>query len=280
MPRGFVFHTGAVGGGRGARLALFAPCLRAYAGAEMAQKRKTPRKSTPRRTAGAAALGLRQRLVRLFGWALAGFAGLACLWVLAYALIAPPTTPYIMAEERRLGRDVAHVWVDADQIAPVMLRAVVAAEDANFCGHWGFDMAAIRAALEAGAQRGASTISQQVVKNAYLWHGRDWLRKALEAVLTPMVELVWSKRRILEVYLNIAEFDEGVFGVQAAAQHYFGTTAQALSATQAARLAAILPDPKGRSAAKPSAFVSRRTTAILDGAETIRRDGRAACFQP
>lgn len=265
--------------GRSAKPALSVQQMRAYAGAEMAQKRKTTRKSTTRRTAGAAALGLRQRLLRLFGWGLAGLGTVACLWVLAYALIAPPTTPYIMAEERRLGRDVAHVWVGAEQIAPVMLRAVVAAEDANFCGHWGFDMGAIRAALEAGAQRGASTISQQVVKNAYLWHGRDWLRKALEAVLTPMVELAWSKRRILEVYLNIAEFDEGVFGVQAAAQHYFGTTAQALTATQAARLAAILPDPKNRSAAKPSAFVTRRTAAILDGAETIRRDGRAACFE-
>ena len=105
-----------------------------------------------------------------------------------------------------------------------MGRSAVAAEDANFCLHWGFDMAAIREAVEEGGTRGASTISQQVVKNVFLWHGRSWVRKAMEAVMTPVVELVWTKRRILEVYLNVAEFDEGVFGVQAAAQHYFGVS--------------------------------------------------------
>jgi monofunctional biosynthetic peptidoglycan transglycosylase len=112
----------------------------------------------------------------------------------------------------------------------VMGRSAVAAEDANFCNHWGFDMAAIREAIDEGSNRGASTISQQVVKNVFLWHGRSWVRKAMEAVLTPVVELVWSKQRILEVYLNVAEFGEGVFGVQAAAQHYFGVDAKDLTA--------------------------------------------------
>ncbi|MEM9344783.1 MAG: transglycosylase domain-containing protein, partial [Pseudomonadota bacterium] len=119
----------------------------------------------------------------------------------------------------------------------------------------------------------------QVVKNVYLWQGRSWLRKALEAVLTPAVELVWTKRRIVEVYLNVAEFDEGVFGVEAAARHYFGVSAADLSATQAARLAAILPDPKGRSASQPSQFVRKRSAQIVDGAATIRADGRAKCFE-
>jgi monofunctional biosynthetic peptidoglycan transglycosylase len=160
-----------------------------------------------------------------------------------------------------------------------MARAAVAAEDANFCLHWGLDVSAIRDAIDAGGNRGASTISQQVVKNAYLWHGRSWLRKALEALMTPLMEAVWSKRRVLEIYLNVAEFDEGVFGVEAAAQQYFGVPAAELSPVQAARLAAILPDPKGRSAAQPSDFVRRRAASILDGAETIRRDGRAACFE-
>ena len=166
-----------------------------------------------------------------------------------------------------------------DSIAPVMARSVVAAEDANFCLHWGFDMAAIREALEDGAGRGASTLSQQTVKNVFLWHGRSWPRKALEALMTPVVELIWSKRRIVEVYLNVAEFDTGVFGVEAAARHYFGVSAADLSPVQAARLAAILPDPKNRSASQPSAFVRQRAAAILDGAETIRQDGRAACFE-
>ena len=159
-----------------------------------------------------------------------------------------------------------------------MARSAVAAEDANFCRHWGFDIDALRDAIDGGARRGGSTITQQVVKNAFLWQGRSWPRKAMEAVLTPAVEMVWSKRRILEVYLNIAEFDEGVFGVGAAAPWYFGVSAKNLSATQAARLAAILPDPKDRSAAKPSGFVRKRAASIADGAATIRRDGRAACF--
>ncbi len=200
------------------------------------------------------------------------------LMVAAPAFLNPPTTPYMAAESRRLG-GVDQAWARLEDIAPAMARSVVAAEDANFCLHWGFDMAAIRAALEDGAARGASTISQQVVKNVFLWQGRSWPRKALEALLTPLVELLWSKERIVEVYLNVAEFDEGVFGVRAAALHYFGVAAADLTPTQAARLAAILPDPKGRSASRPSDFVRRRTAAIMDGAATIDADGRAACFQ-
>ncbi|WP_072777701.1 monofunctional biosynthetic peptidoglycan transglycosylase [Marivita hallyeonensis] len=205
--------------------------------------------------------------------------------VLAIALAAlfgwvnPPTTHTMWSEGRRLAEPVDHTWVPAEQIAPVMFRSAVAAEDANFCLHWGFDVEAIQAAIEAGGARGASTISQQVVKNVYLWQGRSWVRKAMEAGLTPLVEAFWSKRRILEVYLNIAEFDEGVFGVQAAAVHYFGVDARDLSAVQAARLAAVLPSPKTRSASQPSSFVQRRGGSIRAGAETINADGRADCFQ-
>ena len=159
-----------------------------------------------------------------------------------------------------------------------MARSAVAAEDANFCLHWGLDLTAIRAALDQGGTRGASTISQQVVKNVFLWQGRSWLRKALEAGLTPVMEALWSKRRVLEVYLNIAEFDEGVFGVEAAAQHYFGVSAADLSDLQAARLAAVLPDPKGRSASDPGPLVRQRTGQIIDGAATIAADGRDDCF--
>lgn len=195
-----------------------------------------------------------------------------------WAVINPPTTFYMMQESRRLG-GVDYRWVSMDNIAPVMARSAVAAEDSNFCLHWGLDVTAIRKALDEGSGRGASTISQQVVKNVFLWHGRSWVRKVMEAALTPLMELVWSKRRILEVYLNVAEFDEGVFGIEAAAQHYFGLNAASLSAVQAARLAAILPDPKGRSAHRPSNFVRNRAGQIVDGAATIRADGRNACFQ-
>ncbi len=200
------------------------------------------------------------------------------LAVALYAVVNPPTTPYILSESRRIG-GVARDWVPMERIAPVMARSAVAAEDANFCLHWGFDMAAIRAALEEGGARGASTISQQTVKNVYLWHGRSWPRKALEALITPLMEAVWSKRRVLEVYLNVAEFDEGVFGVEAAARHYFGVPAADLSPVQAARLAAVLPNPKARSASRPSAALQRRARRIADGAATILADGRAACFE-
>ncbi len=218
---------------------------------------------------------------RILGWLVKGLLvviGVFALAVVLFSFLNPPTTPYMYAEGRRLG-GVEQVWVDFDQVAPVMGRSAVAAEDANFCLHWGLDLAAIRAAMDAGAARGASTISQQVVKNVFLWQGRSWFRKAMEAAITPLMEAVWSKERILEVYLNIAEFDEGVFGVGAAAQHYFGVDAADLTPTQAARLAAVLPDPKGRSASDPSDFVRRRAGQIADGAATIRVDGRAACFE-
>ncbi len=208
-----------------------------------------------------------------------GLIALVLALVVLFGFVNPPTTHTMWSEGRRLGAPVDQVWVDADQIAPVMFRSAVAAEDANFCLHWGFDVAAIQAAIEAGGARGASTISQQVVKNVFLWQKRSWARKGMEAVLTPVSEAMWSKRRILELYLNVAEFDEGVFGVQAAAQHYFGVDARDLSALQAARLAAILPSPKTRSASRPSDFVERRARSIRGGAETINQDGRAACFQ-
>lgn len=218
------------------------------------------------------------RLRRWLGRGVLGAAGLLVVLILLPVVVNPPATPYMLAERARLG-GLSHDWVPMDRIAPVMQRSVVAAEDANYCLHWGFDMGAIRAALDAGAVRGASTISQQVVKNVYLWQGRSWVRKALEAGLTPLVELTWSKRRILEVYLNVAEFDEGVFGVEAAAQHHFGVSAADLTATQAARLAAVLPNPKERSAGNPSSFVRNRAASIRDGAATIEADGRAVCFR-
>lgn len=237
-------------------------------------KRKTRRKT---KKSSAPKLFL-LRVLRLLGLGVLALAVAMTLLMFLGRFVAPITTPYMFAESRRLG-GVAYDWVAMEQIAPVMARSVVAAEDANFCEHWGFDMQAIRTAIEDGGKRGASTISQQTVKNLYLWHGRNYTRKALEALMTPALEAIWPKRRIIEVYLNIAEFDEGVFGVKAAAKHYFGVSPDALSTTQAARLAAILPDPKGRSASKPSDFVRKRASSIRDGAATIRKDGRDDCFE-
>ena len=236
------------------------------------RKKKAPAKKKPQP---------KVRRFRPMAWLRRGLLSLAlaiAAWVGLYAVIPPPTTPFILSEGFRLG-GVDRTWVPADDIAPVMLRSVVAAEDANFCLHWGFDMRQLRAAIEQGGNRGASTLSQQTVKNVWLWHGRSWPRKALEALFTPVVEAFWSKRRILEVYLNVAEFDTGVFGVEAAAKHHFGTSAADLTARQASLLAAVLPNPKERRAVNPSSATDRRARSIADGAATIRVDGRADCFE-
>lgn len=222
--------------------------------------------------------------IRPFHWLLRWVLRLVLIMVLLVTgLIAlngavnPAGGLYMLQERLRLGR-IDRQWVPLDEVAPVMARSVVAAEDANFCTHWGFDITAIRKAISAGGQRGGSTLTQQVAKNLYLWHGRSYLRKALEAMVTPVIETFWSKRRIVEVYLNIAEFDEGVFGIEAASRAAFGIPPSELTATQAARLAAVLPSPKSRSAVTPGEFERRRAAQIRDGAATIAQDGRAACF--
>ncbi|MGR3388573.1 MAG: monofunctional biosynthetic peptidoglycan transglycosylase [Paracoccus sp. (in: a-proteobacteria)] len=215
---------------------------------------------------------LRRLAVWMRWFALRVFVLMAML-VGIYAFINPPTTLTIVGEARK--RPITpRVWVDLGDVSPQMRRAVVAAEDANFCRHWGFDMDEIRRVVASGSSRGASTISQQTAKNVFLWQGRSWPRKALETVFTPLIEAFWSKRRILEVYLNLAEFGPGVFGIGAAAREFYGTTPDRLDAVQAARLAAVLPSPKTRDPRQASA----RSRSIADGAATIRRDGRADCF--
>ncbi|GGF66457.1 monofunctional biosynthetic peptidoglycan transglycosylase [Paracoccus acridae] len=211
---------------------------------------------------------LRRALIWL-RWLGLRFLSLMVVLVMFYALINPPTTWTIVAEGTQ-----PRAWVDIDDIAPVMRRSVVAAEDANFCLHWGFDMTEIRKVVASGSSRGASTLTQQTAKNVFLWQGRSWTRKVLETAFTPMIEAFWSKRRILEVYLNVAEFGPGIFGIEAAAREYFGTTPDRLTPVQAARLAAVLPAPKSRNPNRASA----RSRAIADGAATIARDGRADCL--
>lgn len=200
------------------------------------------------------------------------------LAVAVYRFVDPPLTYLTFTEKQRLG-EISQEWVDLDEISPEMARAVVAAEDANFCLHWGFDMGAIRDAVAGGAERGASTISQQVVKNIYLWPASRWERKAVEAAITPFVELLWPKTRILEVYLNVAEFGEGVFGIEAAAQKNFRTSAAKLTLAQATALAAVLPNPKARSATEPTQFLRQRASDIAIGTASLEASGRAACFE-
>ncbi|MBU3030022.1 monofunctional biosynthetic peptidoglycan transglycosylase [Paracoccus sp. XHP0099] len=215
---------------------------------------------------------LRRVLIWLRWFGLRALALMAVL-VAIYALVNPPTTWTIVAASRSdpiSTRD----WVDIGDIAPVMRRSVVAAEDANFCLHWGFDMSEIRKVVASGSSRGASTITQQTAKNVFLWQGRSWPRKLLETIYTPLIEALWSKQRILEVYLNVAEFGPGIFGIGAAAREFYGVTPAQLTARQAARLAAVLPAPKSRDPNRASA----RSRAIADGAATIARDGRADCL--
>lgn len=200
------------------------------------------------------------------------------LLVLAFRWIDPPITFLMASEWRRLGA-IEQTWLPLEAMGPALPLAAAAAEDANFCRHRGFDIDGIRDALaDTRRLRGGSTISQQTAKNVFLWPDRTWLRKGLEAGFTGLIELLWPKRRIMEVYLNVAEFDEGVFGVEAAARRYFGTGAAGVTPIQAARLMAVLPDPKRRSPVSGTAFIRDRGNAIARGAETIRADGRADCF--
>lgn len=187
--------------------------------------------------------------------------------VLPWRWIDPPTTAFILREGSLRDGPVRHRWIAWEGISPELAVAVVASEDQKFFQHDGFDWASIQSAIETkqagGRLRGASTISQQVAKNLYLWPNQSWTRKGTEAYLTVWIELLWPKRRILEVYLNVAEFADGVFGVGAAADHVIGSPPGELTPRDAALLAAVLPNPKRLSAEDPSDYVRRRTSEIM-----------------
>lgn len=212
-----------------------------------------------------------RRLGRLLLLLVLGFAGLSVLLVLMLRVV--PVYGSMVMVERKVQSWVAREpirieqrWRAWDELSDHAKLAVIAAEDQRFPYHRGFDLVELRRAWEASRNgatlRGASTISQQTAKNLFLWTGRSWIRKGLEAWFALLIETLWPKQRILEVYLNIAEWDSGVFGLEAAAQHYFGVSAAQLNAYQASRLAAILPDPRGRDAARPSPQVERRSAWI------------------
>ena len=219
---------------------------------------------------------------------------LTALLALALLLVAsvgihrflPPPTTFLMVSRSLEGEGLSYRWRSLDEISPRLVEAVIASEDSTFCAHRGFDMKAIEKALNANARaekrgagrlRGGSTISQQTAKNVFLWPGRDWVRKGLEAGYTVLIETLWGKRRIVEVYLNVAEWAPGVYGAEAAAQHWFGKSAGELSAREAARLAAILPSPRRYDAASPGPYVRRRASRVQAAMGTVRHDGLAAC---
>jgi monofunctional glycosyltransferase len=205
--------------------------------------------------------------------------------VVAYAVVPPPAT-FLMTSRLVEGEGVSRRWRSLDEISPRLVEAVIAAEDSTFCSHHGFDMKAIEQALKANARaekrgrgriRGGSTISQQTAKNVFLWPGRDWVRKGLEAGYTILIETVWGKRRIMEVYLNVAEWGPGVYGAEAAAGHWFDKGADELTPREAARLAAILPSPRRYNASAPGPYVRRRASRIQAAMGTVRNDGLASC---
>ena len=206
-----------------------------------------------------------------------GFVALSLAVTILYKFVPIPVTATMLMDENGITKD----WEPLADIDRNLVRAVIAAEDGKFCSHDGFDREAIETAIrrnaEGGRIRGGSTISQQTAKNAFLWPAPSWTRKGLEAGFTVLIEGLWSKRRVMEVYLNVAEFGPGVFGAEAAARHWFDRKAAELTLAQAARLAALLPSPRTRDAARPSAFVAGRARAIAGGAETIRAEGRDAC---
>jgi monofunctional biosynthetic peptidoglycan transglycosylase len=196
--------------------------------------------------------------------------------VLLLRFVPPPATAVMLEQPGRL-RDLAYAWRDKPRIAATVARAVIAAEDQRFLEHHGFDFEQMQHAIDdyrAGEDlRGASTITQQVAKNLFLWSGRSFMRKGLEAYFTMLLEACWPKQRILEVYLNVAELGTGVFGVEAAAQRFYGVHANALSAEQAALLAAVLPNPRRLRVDKPSAYVRERQTWILEQMQLLETRG-------
>jgi monofunctional biosynthetic peptidoglycan transglycosylase len=212
------------------------------------------RRRRPSQAAGRVRTVLRQ--VRRAVFFMIGLFVIGSIFLVAlYRDVPPPATPLMLL---RLvgGHGIDYDWEPLDKISVLLIKATIAGEDGKFCHHNGFDWDAVDAAWERyqsgrGRLRGASTISMQTAKNLYLWPGRDWLRKALEVYFTALIELSWSKRRILEVYLNIIELGPGIYGAEAAARHYFGKSADRLSPDEAVRLAATIPDPLDRSPRTP-----------------------------
>ncbi len=191
--------------------------------------------------------------------------------------INPPITTVILSESISLDQKVNQEWRTIDKIGKNVILTVLASEDSNFCTHYGFDFNEIFRAKEKGFSRGASTISQQVSKNLILWRERSWLRKGLEALITIMIETLWSKKRILEIYLNIAETGNGYFGIQAISNSLFKKNSYDLTLKEASYIAVTLPNPKKRNAKKLSINLKKKAESVRNGANTLRLDGRASC---
>lgn len=213
---------------------------------------------------------------------MAGWVGVTTALVLLFRFVDPPTTAFILARRVQAVQAsdwslaVHQTWVPRARMSPHVQLAFIAGEDQKFASHWGFDVQAIEDAmedhLEGRSSRGASTLTQQVAKNLFLWRGHSWVRKGLEAYFTVLLEALWPKRRILEVHLNVAELGNGVYGVEAAARTFFGKPAASLEAREAALLAAVLPNPRARRVSAPSAAVQERAQWIAEQARRLPPD--------
>jgi monofunctional biosynthetic peptidoglycan transglycosylase len=210
----------------------------------------------------------------------AALAAVTIGWVVLYRFVPPPGTP-LMLTRMVEGAGIEKSWRSLDEISPSLAQAVIASEDSLFCSHAGFDWVSMRQAWQgniAGAQlRGGSTISMQTAKNAWLWQDRSYLRKGIEVWFTLWIELVWPKSRIMEVYLNIIEWGDGIYGAEAAARTFFGKHAADLTRREAALMAAVLPNPLRWSPAKPTRYIASRANLIQQRMMIVTRDGLAAC---
>jgi monofunctional biosynthetic peptidoglycan transglycosylase len=221
------------------------------------------------------------RILKWIGAGLLTFLLGSVLWVLAYRFVNPPIT-LTQAGDALWGNGLTRDWMPIERVDRDMVRAVIAGEDSKFCSHNGFDQQAIEAAMRRNASgghvlRGGSTISQQTAKNVFLWQGGGYFRKGLEAWFTLLIEHLWDKRRIMEVYLNVAETGIGTYGVNAGAQRYYRHDASALSPAEAARIAAIFPLPKRREVIDPAGFTRRYGNLIFRRMGAVGRGGLDAC---
>jgi monofunctional biosynthetic peptidoglycan transglycosylase len=240
-------------------------------------KPKTKPKLKPKRTRGVLGRLLRRLLVLVLVVGLVAPVGVVTL----YRFVPPPMT-FLMVQRLFEGRGFDRRWKPLKQISPRLVGAVIASEDSGFCQHHGFDIGAIQRALKHNEAdpnriRGGSTISQQTAKNIFLWPHRDYARKGLEAYFTVLIEAIWGKPRIMEVYLNSIEWGPGVYGAEAAARRNFGVGADELTTPQAARLAVIVPKPLSWKADHPGRYVRKRSGTIAARAGVVRRQGLADC---
>jgi monofunctional biosynthetic peptidoglycan transglycosylase len=207
-----------------------------------------------------------RKFLRVSLFVILGFFVCSILTTILYRWVNPPITPLMLIRKVQTGATIQHQWVDMKNISPYLVNCAVAAEDNHFLGHRGFDVGAIQKALderERGRFRGASTISQQTAKNVFLWQGKTWLRKGLEVYFTFLIETFWSKERIMEVYLNVIEMGNGIYGAEAAAQHYFNKSAKKINAYQAGLIVAAFPNPRKRNPGSPTSYLSGRAQKIV-----------------